>query len=259
MAKEQMPATGNLYSRLGVRRSATDEQVRTAYYRLAKIFHPDRRKGSERDSETFNSIVRAAAILRNPARRKLYDLGAIDEDGALGRSSRRWPHWSYRERVLACLAAALTVLISGVAFYSLDKSGGAFPPVDAHAGHKEKSPAAGAVSHGGSLARTAAEGKEPALAPRIDDSPARPIEALQRQEAAYSPPPAIAGNQARNQAAQKSSIFLEKPAAAGRNGRIHPGSGSMILSSLPRKIPRMRSECALTSAARDILAGIMSR
>jgi curved DNA-binding protein CbpA len=273
MAKEQTPSSGSLYSRLGLKRGATDDQVRTAYYRLAKIFHPDRRKGGERDDETFNSIVRAAAILRNPARRKLYDRGAINEDGVLGRSRGRWPRWSYRGLVLACFVAALTVVVSGVAFYSLDKSGGGFLPEDTQAGRREKTPAA-AVSQGASIAHPAAEGKEPGSAPHTDDNPAELLKALQKQQAVYSPPSATTmGHQAeivsavsaaavedgRDQAVQKNSIILKKPVMAKQKSGILPNFGNIILFSQVQENKRVRRECSLTSAARDILIGIISR
>lgn len=253
MVKEQTPATGNLYARLGINRRATDDQVRTAYYRLAKVLHPDRRKGGEKDGETFNSIVQAAAILRDPARRRLYDRGAIDDDGELARSRTRRFRWSYRELALAWLTAAMTVAVSGVAFYSLSKSERALPPGG--------TPAA-VVSHGASQAQPVAQSKEPLPAPRIYDSPAQLLKALRKQQAVYSPPPpAIAAPEedAGDQAIQKSSINLNKPAAPKQKSKIAPYSANTIFSARPKKTSRTQSECSLTSAARNILAGIISR
>jgi hypothetical protein len=270
MVKEQTPSIRNLYSRLGINRSATDEQVRTAYYRLAKLFHPDRRKGGERDEETFKSIVRAAAILRDPARRKLYDRGAIDENGALAGTRGLWPRWSYREQGLACVVAGLTVLASGLALYSMNTRERALLPASAHAGREDKTPAA-AISHGVSLAQPAAQSNVAASAPRIDQSPAELFQAILSQQAVHSPPAANSGNQAeiasaaiaaaaddvRNQVIQRNSIILKKPAAS--KNRIPSNSNNIVLSAQTQKIPRMQSECSLTSAAREILAGIISR
>jgi hypothetical protein len=273
MAKKQTPATGSLYSRLGINSSATDEQVRTAYYKLAKDFHPDRRTDSGMDEEDFNSIVRAAAILRDPAKRKLYDRGAIDEHGARAGSRGRRVRWSSREGVLACFIAALTVLVSVVAFYTLDKSGRDFPAGSAHTGGKEKGRAAAPVPDWAPRARTEPQQKQQALAPRSDDSSAEPIKALQSQPAVYSPPAAeIARNRAepisipmaavtdgRNQAAQKKTSVSRKSAAAKQVSNIRPGSGNTILSAYPKGTPQVQNDCYLTSAARNILAGIISR
>jgi curved DNA-binding protein CbpA len=270
MARDQIPATGNLYSRLGLDRGATDEQVRTAYYRLAKALHPDGRAGSERDKETFNSIVRAAAILRDPAKRELYDRGAIDEYGALAGSKGAQRRWSYRERLFAGVVAVLTLLVCSIAFYSPDRSQRPLSAQSAHAEHREKSPGAGPVSDEALPAPAISQGDQRALARPIDDSPAEPVKASQGRQAAYSPPPpAMASNQAepaiapaaavrRDQAASKSSIISRKPPAAKLGSRIPPNSGIVVLSSYPKEVPQAREECSLTKAARDILAGIIS-
>ena len=66
---------GNLYALLGLKRGASDDEIRGAYYRLAKEYHPDGRKAGEKAAETFRAITRAAAILRDPEMRSLYDRG----------------------------------------------------------------------------------------------------------------------------------------------------------------------------------------
>jgi len=272
MAKEQTPAGGDLYARLGIDRSATDEQIQDAYYRLAKASHLDKRKSGEVDEAAFNRIVRAAAILRDPARRELYDRGAIDEDGLLAHSSGRWPRWSYREQVLACLTAAMTVLVSLVALYSLDRSRPDLSPAGAHAGRTEKSPEiASTASPGTPLRHPEEQAGEPASAPVSDGSPAEILKALQRQRAVYSPPPATDNRaktvsalaapaaDARDQAVQKNSIILKKPAAPKQRSKIALSSNVLLISPHPQGGQKIRSECSLTSAAKDILAGIISR
>jgi curved DNA-binding protein CbpA len=272
MAKEQTPATGNLYSRLGLDRGATDEEVRTAYYRLAKALHPDRGKARERDEEAFNSLVRAAALLRDPAKRKLYDRGAIDEYGRHVPSKSPWPRWSFRERVLACLIAASTMLISTVAYYSLHGSARAFPPGAAQAGGAERNTTAVPALEGPFPVQPATDGKRPAPASRIDNSPAEASKSAQGQQGTYSPSPAaMAAGQAepapagiaaaapdrQNQAAQPDS-FLRQTLSNKQKSRIPPRSSQVVLSSYPRAISQSRDECSLTSAAREILAGILS-
>jgi curved DNA-binding protein CbpA len=60
------------YAVLGVPRGATEQQVRLAYRRLAKRYHPDLHPGS-RDSERMRRINEAWEALSSPARRARYD------------------------------------------------------------------------------------------------------------------------------------------------------------------------------------------
>jgi curved DNA-binding protein CbpA len=69
----------NLYTVLDLKPNASPEEIRTAYYELARLYHPDRRKQDEKAEEAFRAIARAAAILRDPEQRRLYDRGDISE------------------------------------------------------------------------------------------------------------------------------------------------------------------------------------
>jgi DnaJ domain len=70
---------GDLYKLLGLTPNASDDEIRDAYYELAKTFHPDKRRQDEKAAEAFRVIARAAAILRDPERRSLYDSGDTAE------------------------------------------------------------------------------------------------------------------------------------------------------------------------------------
>lgn len=65
-------ARSDLYRRLGVSHRASEEQVRTAYLRLAKKLHPDvnKRRGSH---EEFLAVKEAYEVLSNPLLRREYD------------------------------------------------------------------------------------------------------------------------------------------------------------------------------------------
>lgn len=73
-----MADNDDLYHVLGLPRSATPEQIKTAYRRLALRYHPD--KGG--DAEIFKQVSNAYQILSNPELRRRYDqsLPIPDED-----------------------------------------------------------------------------------------------------------------------------------------------------------------------------------
>jgi curved DNA-binding protein len=60
----------NPYAVLGVSRDASDDDVRSAYRKLAKRWHPDRAKG---DEARFKEVTAANDVLGDAERRKLYD------------------------------------------------------------------------------------------------------------------------------------------------------------------------------------------
>jgi len=66
------PAT-NYYQLLGLKRSASKEDIRRAYRNLSKRYHPDVHGGSARYENKFKAINEAYATLSNPERRRSYD------------------------------------------------------------------------------------------------------------------------------------------------------------------------------------------
>lgn len=61
------------YDILGVPRSASDADIKSAYRRLAKQYHPDKNQGDESAAEKFKEIGEAYAVLSDVEKRKLYD------------------------------------------------------------------------------------------------------------------------------------------------------------------------------------------
>ncbi|MBA3641100.1 MAG: molecular chaperone DnaJ [Acidobacteriota bacterium] len=61
------------YEVLGVERQATDQQIKSAYRRLALKFHPDRNPGDARAEEAFKEAAEAYAVLADAQKRGLYD------------------------------------------------------------------------------------------------------------------------------------------------------------------------------------------
>jgi molecular chaperone DnaJ len=90
-----MPPTKDFYSVLGVGSSASQDEIKKAYRKLAKKNHPDANASDPKAAERFKEISEANNVLGDPQKRKQYDemrrLGAFDGGfGGFGggRSSR---------------------------------------------------------------------------------------------------------------------------------------------------------------------------
>ena len=68
----------NHYTILGVERDATQEQIKAAYREATMKWHPDRNPGNAAAEESFKSAAEAYAILGDPARRQIYNLGMTE-------------------------------------------------------------------------------------------------------------------------------------------------------------------------------------
>lgn len=70
------------YDVLGVSKTASDDDIRAAYRKLAKANHPDLNPGNKDAEQRFKEISAAYAIIGDADKRKRYDAGEIDESGA---------------------------------------------------------------------------------------------------------------------------------------------------------------------------------
>jgi len=71
----------DLYQRLGVKRGASEADIKKAYRSLAKQLHPDRNKDKPDAAKRFAEVTHAYDLLSDKDKRAKYDRGEIDEDG----------------------------------------------------------------------------------------------------------------------------------------------------------------------------------
>ena len=65
----------DLYIVLGVQRGATPADIKRAYRRLARRYHPDINPGDRESAARFRQILEAYETLIDPDRRRRYDAG----------------------------------------------------------------------------------------------------------------------------------------------------------------------------------------
>src|SRR5881409_2971287 len=101
-------ATRDLYADLGVKKSATADEIKKAYRKLARRYHPDVNPGNKQAEERFKEISQAHDILSDPEKRKLYDefgMAALQAGFDAGRT-RAYEEWAGRQRAGADASAS---------------------------------------------------------------------------------------------------------------------------------------------------------
>ncbi|MCD8023018.1 MAG: J domain-containing protein [Lachnospiraceae bacterium] len=68
-----MAAKRDYYEVLGVKRTASEQEIKKAYRKLAKKYHPDTNAGNAQAEQKFKEITEAYTILSDTEKRKLYD------------------------------------------------------------------------------------------------------------------------------------------------------------------------------------------
>ena len=78
-----MASKRDYYEILGVSKTATDEELKKAYRKLAKKYHPDANPDNKEEAESkFKEVNEAYEVLSDPQKRKMYDqFGTVDPQG----------------------------------------------------------------------------------------------------------------------------------------------------------------------------------
>jgi molecular chaperone DnaJ len=61
------------YEVLGVSRNASEKEIKSAYRKLAKKYHPDSNQGNQDAENKFKEASEAYSVLSDPEKRKQYD------------------------------------------------------------------------------------------------------------------------------------------------------------------------------------------
>src|ERR1035441_8926979 len=96
--------TKDYYGVLGVKKSASADDVRKAFRKLARKYHPDVNPGDKSAEEKFKTLSEANEVLSDPKKRKIYDqLGFYSDniDPATAAATVRQPRARSRAAILS--------------------------------------------------------------------------------------------------------------------------------------------------------------
>lgn len=86
-------AVKNYYIILGIKKTASLEEIKTAFRELAKKYHPDKNPGNKAAEDYFKEVQEAYMVLSNPEKKKSYDLKMMY--GSSTSQARTTPHGRY--------------------------------------------------------------------------------------------------------------------------------------------------------------------
>src|SRR5256885_4009354 len=78
-----MTGKEDLYILLDVRRTASLNEIKRAFRRLARRYHPDINPGDHQSEDLFKRITEAYEVLSDPSKRQFYDINGFYSDGVL--------------------------------------------------------------------------------------------------------------------------------------------------------------------------------
>jgi DnaJ-class molecular chaperone len=87
---------GDYYETLGVKRDASEDEIKKAYRKLARQYHPDRNPGDKQAEAKFKEVQEAYDVLTDKTKRSQYDrFGRVGPDGGFAGGGPRGStfHW----------------------------------------------------------------------------------------------------------------------------------------------------------------------
>src|SRR5262245_2074020 len=90
-----MTNNDELYVILEIHRTASVNEIKRAFRKLARRFHPDINPGDHHAEDRFKRITEAYEILSDPSKRQFYDVNGFYTEGVL-ESDRSDPGWAFR-------------------------------------------------------------------------------------------------------------------------------------------------------------------
>lgn len=82
------------YTVLGVKKTATQDEIKKAYRKLAKKLHPDLHPGNAAKKAEFQAVSAANDLLSDPEKRKRFDAGEIDASGQERQERQYYHHYA---------------------------------------------------------------------------------------------------------------------------------------------------------------------
>ena len=100
-------------------KTATEDEIRKAYKKLAKKHHPDLNPGDKEAENRFKDISAAYSLLNDPEKRRAFDAGEIDETGRRSKSAGSIATTPMQARASATSAPRIwAILATSLAIFS---------------------------------------------------------------------------------------------------------------------------------------------
>lgn len=84
-------SSSNYYEILGVSKTASDDEIKKAFRKLALKYHPDKNQGNVEMENKFKEISKAYDTLSDPNKRRAYDVGGEDAVNQQGHPGMNFP------------------------------------------------------------------------------------------------------------------------------------------------------------------------